>query len=151
MIVARVITGLGIGAMSQLNAYVSEFASEKRRGTVVGIYATGFPIGAALAGVVAGLFDPADWKNLFVVGTVLSVVLLVLAWAALPESIDFLVARRPKNALERINSMLGKMGHPALKELPEQTPADRHNARLGAIFTGTTGIKTLACGSPTPA
>lgn len=144
MIVARVLTGLGIGAMSQLNAYVSEFASEKRRGTVVGIYATGFPIGAALAGIVAGLFDPADWKNLFVVGTVLSVVLLVLAWTALPESIDFLVARRPKNALERINSMLGKMGHPALKELPEQTSADRHNARLGAIFTGTTGVKTLA-------
>ncbi|MEU5840852.1 MFS transporter [Rhodococcus sp. NPDC047139] len=144
MIVARVITGLGIGAMSQLNAYVSEFASEKRRGTVVGIYATGFPIGAALAGVVAGLFDPADWKNLFVVGTVLSVALLVLAWVALPESIDFLVARRPKNALERINSMLGKMDHPALKELPEQNAADRHNARLGAIFTGTTGIKTLA-------
>lgn len=143
MIVARVVTGFGIGAMSQLNAYVSEFASEKRRGTVVGIYATGFPIGAALAGVVAGFIDPENWKILFVVGTVLSVILLVIAWAALPESVDFLVARRPKNALDRVNAMLEKMGHPALTELPQQTPAERNNTRLAAIFTGTTGTKTL--------
>lgn len=151
MIVARVVTGFGIGAMSQLNAYVSEFASEKRRGTVVGIYATGFPIGAALAGVVAGFIDPENWKILFVVGTVLSVILLVIAWAALPESVDFLVARRPKNALDRVNAMLEKMGHPALTELPSRHPRNETTPVSLRSSPAPRARRLSCCGSPTPA
>lgn len=144
LIVARVITGIGIGAMSQLNAYVSEFASNRRRGTVVGIYATGFPIGATLAGLVSGpLIASAGWKSVFVVGAVLSVAMLVVAWALLPESIDFLVARRPRNALARINALLNKMGRDSLTELPPQVAGDRSNSGVAGIFVGATGIKTL--------
>lgn len=144
LIVARFLTGFGIGAMSQLNAYVSEFASDRRRGTVVGIYATGFPIGATLAGVAASLLvEPAGWKSMFVAGAVLALVMLVVSWAFLPESIDFLVARRPKNALERVNTVLNKMGRPSLKELPEVTEGERAHLGVTAVFGGATGRKTL--------
>ncbi|MBO0841819.1 MAG: MFS transporter [Nocardioides sp.] len=145
LIVARLLVGLGIGAMAQLNAYVSEFASDKRRGLVVGIYAAAVPFGAVLCGITAGaLIDSAGWRWVFVVGSVFAAILLVVTWIGLPESVDFLVARRPKNALERVNALLAKMGRPTLTELPEHTPEEKQRQRLREIFTGTTGLRTLA-------
>lgn len=142
--VARVITGVGIGAMSQLNAYVSEFASDKRRGTVVGIYATGFPIGATLAGLVAGQMIPAfGWHSVFAVGAGLSLLMLLVAWFFLPESFDFLLARRPAGALKKINLMLKQMGRPAIAQLPEMTREEREHQGIREIFRGRTGFATL--------
>lgn len=142
--VSRVLTGVGIGAMSQLNAYVSEFASNKRQGTVVGIYATGFPIGASLAGVVAGIMIPAfGWQSVFAVGAALSILMLFVAWFFLPESFDFLLARRPPGALERINALLKEMAKPAIDRLPEVTKEEHENRDITAIFRGRTGFATL--------
>lgn len=142
--VARVITGVGIGAMSQLNAYVSEFASDKRRGSVVGIYATGFPIGATIGGLVAGPMIPAfGWHSVFAIGAVLSVLMLVVAWFFLPESFDFLLARRPRGALEKINGLLNKMGRASIDRLPEFTKEEREYRGLQEIFRGRTGFATL--------
>lgn len=141
---ARVITGVGIGAMSQLNAYVSEFASDRRRGSVVGIYATGFPIGATIAGLVAGPMIPAfGWHSVFAVGAALSILMLVIAWFFLPESYDFLLARRPRGALEKINGLLNKMGRPSLDRLPEPTVEEREYRGIREIFRGRTGFATL--------
>jgi MFS family permease len=39
---------------------------------------------------------------------------LVLAWFALPESMDSLLVKRPANALQRLNALIRKMGLPAL-------------------------------------
>ena len=43
--------------------------------------------------------------------------LLISAWL-LPESLDYLLAKRPKQALERINVTVNRMGLTALKALP---------------------------------
>ena len=44
--------------------------------------------------------------------------LLISAWL-LPESLDYLLAKRPKQALERINTTVNRMGlTTALKALP---------------------------------
>lgn len=145
LFVGRFVTGIGIGAMSQLNAYVSEYASASRRGFVVGIYATGFPIGATVAGFIAGAVVPAlGWHSIFLVGAILSAVLLAIAVFFLPESLDFLLVRQPRNALERINHILAKIGVVALAELPSPT-ADGSKVRgpVAEIFTPIVIARTL--------
>jgi hypothetical protein len=44
---------------------------------------------------------------------------LIAAWG-LPESLDFLVTRRPPGALARLNALLARVGKPALAALPER-------------------------------
>jgi benzoate transport len=118
----RVITGLGVGGMmANLNVLVSEYASDRRRGPIIGIYAAGYPIGATLGGLAAGPLIPAfGWHSAFVAGAALSVAMLVATALWLPESLDFLLARRPANSLERVNAILARMGRPALAALPAQ-------------------------------
>ncbi|OAV61818.1 MFS transporter [Enteractinococcus helveticum] len=120
LIVWRVLTGLGIGGMmANLNALVAEYSSDARRTTAIAIYAAGYPIGATIAGVVAGPLIPLfGWRSIFIVGTILAAGALLAAWVLLPESLDYLLGRRPTNALNRTNRILDRMHLEQLADLP---------------------------------
>lgn len=126
LILWRVITGLGIGGMmANLNALVAEYSSDARRTTSIAIYAAGYPIGATLAGFIARPLIPEfGWQSIFIAGTALAAAALVVSWFLLPESLDYLLGRRPVNALERVNRILGKMHLAPLTELPERPESD---------------------------
>ncbi|MGP6175329.1 MFS transporter [Corynebacterium sp. A21] len=125
LILWRVVTGLGIGGMmANLNALVAEYSSDARRTTAIAIYAAGYPIGATIAGFLARPLIPEfGWHSMFIAGTILAAAGLILAWALLPESLDYLFARRPANALNRVNRILGRMHLAPLNELPDLEPA----------------------------
>ena len=118
--VFRALTGIGIGGMlASLNVIVVEFCSVRRRGTAIGIFAAGYPIGGTLGGfAAAGLIESSGWRSAFVLGAVVTAVLTLLVILFVPESIAYLVERRPAGALEKMNKMAARMGHPALEELP---------------------------------
>ena len=61
------------------------------------------------------------WRGIFVFGGVLSTLMIPLVMWRLPESLDFLVSKRPKGALQLANALLRRIGRPALDELPEVT------------------------------
>ncbi|MFE7422093.1 MFS transporter [Rhodococcus sp. NPDC057529] len=130
LMIYRIITGLGVGGMmANLIVLVSEYCSDKRRGAILGVYSAGYPIGATLGGMIVGPLLPAfGWRSVFVVGAALTVLLLLLSIRALPESLDFLLTKRPTNALNRINAILAKMKRPALTELP-----DVHHPRADSV------------------
>lgn len=132
LFLGRILTGLGIGAMSSLHAYVAEYSSNRRRGSVIGIYAAGYPIGATVAGFAAsGLLPAFGWRAVFVTGAVLSLAMLAIAVVALPESLDYLLARRPADALQRVNGILARMGRAPLHFLPEPARTDEPSAPAG--------------------
>lgn len=136
LIVWRVLTGLGIGGMmANLNALVAEYSSDARRTTAIAIYAAGYPIGATIAGVVAGPLIPMfGWRSIFVVGTILAAGALLAAWVLLPESLDYLLGRRPINALNRTNRILDRMHLEPLADLPAEDLAGSDSAEnKGAI------------------
>ena len=120
LIVLRVFTGLGIGGMlASLNVIVAEYASDKWRSFALSLLQTGYPIGAVIGGTIAAfLIVHSGWRSVFLFGAIASLVMIPLVIWRLPESLDFLLAKRPVNALQKINFLLNKMGKSAVKEIP---------------------------------
>jgi benzoate transport len=145
LLVARLMTGLGIGGISAgLPVLLAEYSPRRRRGTVIALYAAGPSLGGIVGGVAAAsLISAYGWRAPFAIGAVATVVVIVVVIANMPESIAFLLARRPRNALAHANRLLAQIGQPQLAELPEPParPAARENA--GNIRAAVLGRRTL--------
>ncbi|WP_219417820.1 MFS transporter [Pseudonocardia nigra] len=131
--VLRVLTGIGIGGiLASSNVIAAEYASRRWRGLAVSLNSTGYALGATLGGLLAVvLIGGFGWRSVFLLGGIATAAAIPAVWALLPESLDFLLARRPAGALERVNALAARMGQPALDRLPEQTEAP---AGVGATF-----------------
>ncbi len=116
----RAFTGLGIGGiLASSNVIASEYANQRWRGLAVSLQSTGYALGATLGGLLSvWLLTRFGWRSVFLFGGVvtLAVIALVLLW--LPESLDFLIARRPANALARVNRLASRLALPTLAQLP---------------------------------
>ena len=117
----RMLTGIGIGgALATLNILTAEYSSARRRGLNISILQSGYPIGGIAGGAIAAVLLPqAGWQAVFLFGALLSALMLPLAFWALPESIDYLLVRRPVGSLEKINRILVRMNQQPLDELPQ--------------------------------
>jgi len=117
----RVLTGIGIGG-SQQQRHRQRVRLERWRGPAVSLNSTGYALGATLGGVIAvALIGGFGWRSVFLFGGVATLVAIPLVGLCLPESLDFLLARRPHRALERVNALARKLGRPPLDGLPEPT------------------------------
>jgi benzoate transport len=126
MSVYRFVTGLGIGGMlAAINAVAAECANNRHRNTAVTLMAAGYPLGAVFGGLVATqlLATTGNWRSVFVFGTIATAACIPLVVWLLPESVNYLVERRPANALDRVNATLRRLGHRAVAGLPELAPA----------------------------
>lgn len=120
MVLLRFITGLGVGSMlASLAALTSEYTPSKYRSFTIAIITAGYPLGATLGGfITAPLLPIYGWQNIFIVGGLMTFVMLFAVTLWMPESLQFLAARRPKKALEKINTIMAKLYKPALADLP---------------------------------
>ncbi len=118
--VLRAFTGLGIGGiLASATVLVAEYASDKWRNTASYLYTSGYSIGATAGGAVAAvLIGRFGWRAAFDFGGIVSLAMLPIAYWGLPESLDFLVTRRPPDALRKLNRLMTAMRHPAAAELP---------------------------------
>ncbi len=132
----RVLTGVGIGGMiSSTSALVAEFSNDRRRGLNVALNIAGYSTGAILGGVVASalLAATGDWRAVFVFGGVMTALFLPIVFLLLPESIESLLARRPPDALERINHTLARLGRQSLQALPRSVHVAKPS--LASLFS----------------
>lgn len=120
MAAGRLITGIGIGGMtSTAGTLALEYASLKRREFAASTVAAAYPVGTILGAYVAiAVLDGFGWRGIFWVGAALSTVLFPIAFAWLPESLDFLLTRQPKGALKTTNKVLRRMSVPQIDRLP---------------------------------
>lgn len=116
----RVLTGLGIGGMlPSLNTLVAEYSSLQWRSFAVSFMQSGYPIGATVGGMIAvAVIAQYGWRSVYVTAGGLSTLMILVAWRQLPESMDYLVTKRPKGALQKINILLKKLGQPLLETMP---------------------------------
>ncbi|HUC18334.1 MAG TPA: MFS transporter [Acetobacteraceae bacterium] len=109
----RFLAGLGLGgAMPGFISLAAEFTPRARRGTVVGLLFTGFPLGGVIVGLAGTrLIGAFGWPSLFYIGGVLPLALVPVLLLALPDSIGFLVTRAA--AQQKIRDLIVRIA-PAL-------------------------------------
>lgn len=97
LITLRFLTGLGLGgALPNATALMSEYAPRRLRNLMISVIFVGFPLGGIMGGMIAAEIIPRfGWQSLFIVGGILPLVVAVIVLVAMPESIRFLVMKRP--------------------------------------------------------
>ena len=139
LLVLRALTGIGVGGtIASTAVVVAEYSSDRWRATALAAYSTGYPVGATLGGALTALAIPVyGWRSAFAIGGAMSLAMVVIAALGLPESLDFLLTRRPGGALTRLNALLARMRQPALSALPE---------RVGSSAGGRVPLELLLTG-----
>lgn len=145
LLLLRVFTGIGIGGtIASVAVIVSEYAPQRWRSVALGLYATGYSIGATLGGILTTLaVDRFGWRSAFAIGGALTLALLPVAWYRLPESLEFLLTRRPPSALERVNELLAAIRQAPVLALPDipalqRAGMQRVRSSLALLITRTT-------------
>jgi MFS transporter, AAHS family, 4-hydroxybenzoate transporter len=105
----RVLTGIGLGAaMPNTTTLLSEYAPQRKRALLITIMFTGFNLGSALIGFVAGWLIPTHgWRSVLMFGGGLPLVLIPLQIWLLPESARLLAVRGATS--QRIGKVLGRV------------------------------------------
>jgi MFS transporter, AAHS family, 4-hydroxybenzoate transporter len=94
LLVLRVIAGIGLGAIiPNATALVGEYSPQRKRITAIMIVTTlGLNGGAMIGGFLSAWLIPTfGWRSVFYVGGVVPLVVAVLMFYRLPESLQFLV------------------------------------------------------------
>jgi len=122
-IVLRFISGAGAGVMLASQATLAaEYSPEKYKSLSVTLVTSGYPLGAMFTSVAAGLILPDyGWRGMFWFGGAVTLSMGIVAWLLIPESLKYLLERRPADALQRINKILAKLKMDRLENLPEVT------------------------------
>jgi AAHS family 4-hydroxybenzoate transporter-like MFS transporter len=96
LLAIRFIGGLGLGAiMPNAVALVSEYSPKRSRVTAMLVVSNGFTIGAAVAGFVATYLIPRfGWRSVFYFGGTVPLVIGVIMFVGLPESLQFLTLKK---------------------------------------------------------
>jgi MFS transporter, AAHS family, 4-hydroxybenzoate transporter len=96
LLVIRFIAGLGLGAiMPNAVALVGEYSPRRSRVMAMLVVSNGFTIGAAVAGFIATYLIPRfGWRSVFYFGGTVPLVIGLIMFIALPESLQFLTLNR---------------------------------------------------------
>lgn len=98
----RFIAGVGLGGiMPNAVALVGEYTPKRLRVLMVLVVTNGFNLGAVIGGLVsAWMVQDFGWRSVFYVGGAIPLVIGILMFFLLPESLQFLVLRG--NASEKV-------------------------------------------------
>ena len=98
-VIWRLLTGTALGAgIPSCAALTSEYAPLARRSFVMGLMNVTSPIGAFAAGFIAPpVLEAFGWRGTFLIGGAAPLLMAVLIWRLAPESLKFLIIRRPSD------------------------------------------------------
>src|SRR3954468_23746964 len=97
MAVLRLIAGLGIGGVIPNMIAINIESAPRRSRATLGLIATGLvPLGGALPGFVSATLVPSHgWPILFLIGGIVPVVIAILAYFFMPESLKYMSIHEP--------------------------------------------------------
>lgn len=136
LLIYRFISGLGLGAISTgCMVLASEFSSKINKGLSVAILSAAYGAGATLGGVLTRFYiSDLGWRYTFVAAGIITIVALICSIKLLPESVEYLLYRKPKNALARLNKLLSKMGMGTVSALPEVEATVKEKGTFKLLF-----------------
>lgn len=142
LLMFRLLAGLGLGGATPcFIALTSEYAPARLRAALVTLMWSAFPLGAMAGGLLNSyLIAHIGWRAIFYIGGVAALVLAVVLFFYLPESIKFLLVRRnDATAVARIIARLRSPfvrsdSHFVLDETPLPGASIGHLFREGRAF-----------------
>ena len=149
----RVFVGIGIGAvLASMAALIAEYAPDRDRNFAVGLLYGGYPLGAIITGFVAVWAIPTfGWKAVLTGAGGVSALVFPLLLVLLPESMEFLIKRRPAGARARLNRVLQRLHRPQLAGLPDLDTTQGRSAGVAGLFADGRAGSTLLLWSATTA
>lgn len=114
----RFITGLGLGAaMPNISTLVSEYMPVKRKAFLTGLAGCGFMLGISFGGVLSAyLLDHFGWEIVIMIGGIMPLVLAVILFMKLPESVQYLVkSNQHERARVILSQIEGQLLNPTVK------------------------------------
>jgi AAHS family 4-hydroxybenzoate transporter-like MFS transporter len=146
LVVTRIFAGVALaGTLPIVVSLINEFAPKHARATMVVLMFTGVTFGGGLPGLIAAKFIAAHgWRILFWVGGLAPLVMAVVLFVALPESVKYL-ALRPGRRAELV--ALLKRIDPALQIGPDthfiiSGEQNRPKFSIGALLEGPLKVLT---------
>jgi len=109
MLALRLFSGFAMGAIvPNAMALSGEFSPLRYRVTLMMIVSSGFIVGGAVGGFIAAALIPAfGWQAVFYAGAIAPAVAALILSLAMPESIQFQVARRRN--LDQVRNLLARI------------------------------------------
>ncbi|WP_207101746.1 MFS transporter [Paracoccus shandongensis] len=134
LVILRAIIGASVGAfLASVTTMAADFAPRGQQGMVVAAAIAGYPLGAVMTGlIVAHTLPDHGWRMMLLGAGVISLLVLPVVALILPESIDYLKRVQPRGALDKLNSVLRRLGEPVVAALPPKAAATR--ASVAALF-----------------
>ncbi|MCG8442505.1 MAG: MFS transporter [Caulobacterales bacterium] len=145
LLIYRFATGLGLGgAMPSINTLTSEFAPARRRAVLMTVMFAGFPLGAALGGLLsAELIAVFGWRSVFILGGAAPLALILVLIPALPESIRHRAQRDARDPhIGRVISRLDPSFRPTGDEVYRTGDAPAAAGSMLGLFQGGRGART---------
>ena len=146
LFIYRFLTGVGLGGtIPNAIALTAEYAPARRRTIFVTIMFCGFPLGAALGGFLAELLiTQYGWQAIFYVGGVLPLLLCILLYFSLPESIVYL-ADRPSSRAEtaRLMAKIDRSFSASSETTFTSSDANAESGSIPALFNNGRWLITL--------
>jgi len=95
MLLVRFVAGLGLGCIiPNATALIGEYSPKRKRVALMATISVGFTAGAAFGGFVAAWLIPDfGWRSVFYFGGAIPLVIAVLMYVWLPESLQFMALR----------------------------------------------------------
>lgn len=124
LIAMRFLAGMGVGAMAGcVGTLVFEYSAERSRNLSLGMVVIGYTVGVVLGGYAARTFlGQFGWGALFVLGGVVTLVLMPIIYFVMPESLEFLAGKPRPGTLAQFNRHLRHLRLPPLDVLPAPPP-----------------------------
>ena len=129
-------SGLAIGAMlASITAMTAEYSPDSKRNFMICIVQGTYAIGATLGGLLSAyLIEDHGWRSVFGVGAVLNGCAFILMYFLLPESLAFLLDKRPARGLEQANTIIVKLGRTQLDAWPEKSAGKSGSGGVKSLF-----------------
>ena len=111
LLILRFLSGVGLGgAMPNAATLASEYVPRRQRPSAVTFTIVCIPLGGFVAAELAARIIPTyGWKNLFIIGGAIPLVLAAILWFVLPESPRFMAQR--KELWPELTRLLRRIGH----------------------------------------
>ncbi|MGH8150202.1 MAG: MFS transporter [Steroidobacteraceae bacterium] len=123
----RLLTGIGLGiSIPNCNAWTAEYVPMRARPIILVVVNAAIGAGSFCAGFVAPtIFAHWGWRGAFVIGGISPLVIGALILALAPESLKFLLLRRPGDP--RIRSIVARL----CPDIDPATPFERPDTAAG--------------------